>query len=227
MTEYSLYKYLTEQKHIGNTPMDVNGMDTYSKITGWLKKMGVQNFRINGDMTINVDGNVDLSGKGISSIPSFIQFKYIAGNFDISNNDLSVLRGCPTECNSFNCVNNPKLRTLRGGPLIVDAYNCSDNNLTALTGAPKCCVQFIARNNPKLKSLKEGPKEICGTDELGGVYNVSDCGIEGIDGLVGVPKIDGTFKCSGNPGKITKYFAQKAGIQAKSFVCDTDVKKLD
>ena len=221
-----LYNFITEQKHIGNTPLNIEGNDTYLKIVGWCKKMGLKNYRINGDMTINVDGDVDLSGKGLSSFPSFIQFKYIAGNFDISNNDLKVLRGCPEECNAFNCANNPALRTLRGGPLVVDVYNCSNNNLTALTGAPKCCVQFIAHHNPRLTSLKEGPKTICGTDELGGVYNVCDCGIEGIDGLVGCAKIDGTFKCTGNPGKITKYYAMKANVQAKSFVCDTDVKNM-
>lgn len=221
-----LYNYITEKRHIGNSPLELDGGDTYSKINGWLKKFGIRDFRINGDFTINVDGDVDLSGKGISQIPSFIQFKYIAGNFDISNNDLKVLRGCPTECDSFNCSNNPGLRTLRGGPIIVDVYNCSNNNLTALTGSPNCCVQFVANNNPRLTSLKEGPKTICGTDELGGVYNVCNCGIEGIDGLVGCAKIDGTFKCTGNPGKITKYYAQKANVQAKSFVCDTDVKNL-
>ena len=221
-----LYKYITEKQHIGNSPLNLGMDDTYSKINGWLKKMGLKNYRINGNFTINIDDDVNLSGKGLSNFPSFIQFKYIAGNFDISNNDFKVLRGCPEECNSFNCSNNPGLRTLRGGPLIVDVYNCSDNNITALTGAPSCCIQFIAHDCPRLTSLKEGPKEICSTEELGGVYNVCNCGIEGIEGLIGCAKIDGTFKCAGNPGKITKYYTQKANIQAKSFVCDTDVKKL-
>jgi hypothetical protein len=223
-----LYKYITEAKHICNHPLNIEGNDTYSKINGWLKKLGIKNFRINGDMTISTDDSVDLSGKGISAFPSFIQFKYIGGEgiFDVSDNDLKVLRGCPVECNVFYCNNNPGLRTLRGGPEIVDVYNCSNNNIVSLSGAPKRCVQFLAQHNPKLTSLKEGPKHICGTEELGGVYNVSDCGIEGIEGLVGCAKIEGTFKCTGNPGKITKYYALKAGIQAKSFTCDTDVKKL-
>ena len=44
---------------------------------------------------VNVDSNVELSGKELTSIP--VQFGYVTGWFDCSDNNLTSLKGCPVE----------------------------------------------------------------------------------------------------------------------------------
>lgn len=235
----SLVEYLNEA-WVFNTPMnDIHKHEgefyNIKKIQNWLKKMGISDARINGDMTISTNSNVDLSNKSLDKLPDYIQFDYIGGDgiFDISNNDLSVLRGCPRECKIFRCKNNKKLRTLRGGPQIAIIYNCSDNNLKSLSGAPVTCTKFYCNNNPELSSLSGAPKKLEVTELDSPVFDCSNCGIESIEGLSYAPKmvscdgsVIGKFKCVGNPGKITKYKAKQAGVEACSYVCDTDIKKL-
>lgn len=229
----TLVEYLNEAWVFNNPMNDVHKHEgefyNIMKIQDWLKKMGINDARVNGDLTISTNSSVDLSGRGIEKLPDYIQFKYIGGDgvFDISDNDLSVLRGCPQECKVFRCMNNKKLRTLRGGPQIVISYNCSDNNLKSLSGAPIKCARFNCSDNPELKSLVGAPKKLEAMELCSPVFNCANCGIESIEGLEGAPKMDeGKFKCTGNPGKITKYKAKQAGIVTTSYVCDTDVKKL-
>lgn len=65
--------------------------------------MGIRNATIastkdSDELVINVDGSVDLHGKlDGNELPEYIQFGTIKGTFDISDNKMTSLRGCPKE----------------------------------------------------------------------------------------------------------------------------------
>jgi hypothetical protein len=73
-------------------------------IKDWLEKYNINNYIIDKDFTITVKGDVNLMNKDIEELPDFINFKTVVGKFDISQNNLSSLRGCPTHvAGSFLC----------------------------------------------------------------------------------------------------------------------------
>jgi hypothetical protein len=78
------------------------------------KKYGIENYTINEDGTVDVDGNVYLSYKKLSKLP--LKFGRVTGNFYCHKNQLTTLEGCPREVGrDFFCTNN-KLTTLEGCP---------------------------------------------------------------------------------------------------------------
>lgn len=84
------------------------------EIIKWLDLMGVKNFKINDNLTVDVDGSVSLHRKGLNTIP--IQFGYVDGNFHCQGNDLITLKGCPLVLEyDLNCDNN-LLLTLEHAP---------------------------------------------------------------------------------------------------------------
>lgn len=97
-------------------------------------KYGIIDYSINADSSINVYGDVDLSGKNLEEIP--LKFNLVAGYFDCSNNNLKNLNNSPVFSRSgFDCSNN-KITTLKGAPLITKNFNCSNNNLLTLKHTP-------------------------------------------------------------------------------------------
>lgn len=81
----------------------------------WLESKNIKNFTINNDLTVDVNGNVELSNRyrvyNKEHLP--IQFGKVTGNFDISNNNLVSLEGSPFEVGgNFNCSNNEDLKSL-------------------------------------------------------------------------------------------------------------------
>jgi hypothetical protein len=93
------------------------------------EEFGITNYTINDDGTIDVDGHVDLSYKGLTTIP--LQFGKVSMDFDCSGNKLTSLEGCPKE--------------LGYG----QDFNCSYNQLTSLKGCPiSVCRSFKFDGNP-------------------------------------------------------------------------------
>lgn len=90
----------------------------------------------NPDGTYSCDGDVDLSGLGLTKLP--VRFKKVTGFFYCFNNKLTNLEGAPQVVGGyFDCSFN-KLTTLEGAPQKVGKdFNCSRNNLTTLEGAPQ------------------------------------------------------------------------------------------
>ena len=86
-------------------------------IKAWIicKKFNIKNYTINSDMSISVDGNVDLSGRDLKYIP--IKFKEVSGYFYCHNNQLTSLEYCP--------------ETVGGH------FSCYDNQLTNFDGLPE------------------------------------------------------------------------------------------
>lgn len=92
----------------------------------WLYKHKVTNYIICQDLTVDVEGNLELRNKNITYLP--IQFGQVAGSCDISQNKLTSLKGVPHEI---------------GGHLW-----CHDNLLTNLKHFPqKIRGELQAQNN--------------------------------------------------------------------------------
>jgi hypothetical protein len=78
------------------------------------EKYGIENYTINSDGSIDVNGNVFLYKKGLTELP--LTFNKVTGNFDCGSNNLTTLKGCP--------------RWIGGG------FSCYDNHLTSLEFSP-------------------------------------------------------------------------------------------
>jgi hypothetical protein len=117
---------LTFKKH--NDPLTSLNIGKRALITGWLDKMNVENYKINKDFSISVNGYVDLAYKNLNKFPDYIQFDIISGNFTCSNNGLI---------------------TLKGGPkLVLGSFVCRDNQLSSLEHAPYYVTgEFYSYNN--------------------------------------------------------------------------------
>jgi hypothetical protein len=131
-------------------------------------KYGIKNYTINEeDGTIDVDGDVDLSGsifgggKNIDKLP--LKFGKVTGNFNCSYNQLTSLEGSPSKVGGdFICYEN-KLTSLEGSPSEVGgSFYCYSNKLTSLEGSPnRVGGSFDCRYN-KLTSLEGSPNRVGG-----------------------------------------------------------------
>ena len=87
---------------------------TPSEIHRICAKYGIRQYTINDDMSISVEGDVNLSGRKLTQIP--IKFKEVGGDFSCSYNQLTSLEGCPeTVGGYFSCRSN-KLISLKNCP---------------------------------------------------------------------------------------------------------------
>ena len=121
-----------------------------------------------------------------------VNFGKVSGSFDVSNNNLRSLKGCPIYVGcDFDCSRNDDLLSLSGGPLSVGgSYNCEGNKLESLEGAPKSIAGIFTCTGNRLTTLKGAPEEI-GID--------FDCDFNRLTSLVGAPKsVGGVFTCDYN-----------------------------
>ena len=96
-----LYKY---QKFLESTE-DIHSI---------CKKYGIEDYTVNEDGSIDVEGDVDLRDKRLTKLP--LKFNHVSGGFYCYNNQLVTLEGSPQSVGShFYCGNN-QLTTLEGGP---------------------------------------------------------------------------------------------------------------
>jgi hypothetical protein len=151
-----------------------------SYIESQCNKFNITNWTKNPDGTIDVEGNVNLSEKGLDKLP--LKFGKVSGDFNCSNNQLFTLEGSPREVGgSFYCRVN-KLTTLEGAPEEVGGnFMCSHNELTSLVGSPKIVVGGFCCQSNKLITLEGAPKEI------GFGFNIPGSGFHG------------HFRCDFNP----------------------------
>jgi hypothetical protein len=183
---------------------------TIDEIKDWLDKYGIKNYTINDDLTVDVDGDVDLSYKELTKIK--VQFRNVGGyfycidnqltslegapssvgtGFDCSNNQLISLEGCPSSVGgNFYCYNN-QLTSLEGCPSSVGGhFYCSNNQLTSLEGCPSSVGGYFYCYNNKLTSLEGCPSSV------GGDFS---CSYNQLTSLKGAPSSVGDdFHCSCN-----------------------------
>ena len=114
----------------------------------WIcKKCGIENYIINADGSIDVDGDVDL-GQWSNPYRSGVSFtiqgrldlklRNVSGHFTCDRINLISLEGCPVSVGGgFYCGDN-LLVNLEGCPLSVGGhFHCGGNKLTSLEGCPK------------------------------------------------------------------------------------------
>ncbi len=140
------------------------------------KKYHIKNYTINDDMSISVNGHVDLTFKNLKSIP--ITLKEVGGYFDCSGNQLTSLKYCPeTVGGYFSCSNN-QLASLKYCSKEVSGYfNCHYNQLTSLEYCPETVGGRFYCSANQLTSLKYCPETVAGG------FNCSDNQITNFDGL--------------------------------------------
>ena len=56
-------------------------------VESWLKKCGIKNYTINEDLSVDVEGDVDISFKDLSVIP--VSFRFVSGYFNRGDNKIS------------------------------------------------------------------------------------------------------------------------------------------
>ena len=103
--------------------------EAFEDIDSICKKYGIENYTINSDGTVDVNGDVYLfyGLKGLTKLP--LKFGKVTGDFYCNNNNLTSLEGGPKEV---------------GGE-----FYCTDNELTILEGAPReVGGNFYCYNNP-------------------------------------------------------------------------------
>jgi hypothetical protein len=130
----------------------------------WLDALKVKNYTINEDLTVDVNGNVNLARLNLPEIR--VQFGMINGNFDCSYNELTTLKGTPYQITgAFDCNKN-KLTTLENGPKKTWYYTCTENQLISLLGAPEEVTASFNCSHNLLKNLDYLPKKIGDTLKL-------------------------------------------------------------
>jgi hypothetical protein len=167
--------------------------ESFNDIDSICRKFGIENYTINEDGSIDVDGNVNLSRKQLTNLP--LKFRNVTGYFDCNNNQLTSLEGGPKSVGgSFNCANN-QLKTLEGGPKSVGAsFLCNNNQLISLKGCPELVYGYFRCHNNQLTSLEGGPKSVNIT--VGDFY----CNNNKLTSLDGFPKsLRGYFYFDPNP----------------------------
>lgn len=176
----------------------------------FMESNGISNYKINTDLSVDVKGNVNISKKGLTSIP--VKFGKIDGHFDCSDNKLTNLVHSPNKVNGyFDCSEN-MLYTLIGGPKHVGGgYYCAGNKLEDLQGYPEHCKTTFDCSRNIIKSL-EGLPEVIDADHFIISFNKLrnlkngpiktknfDCSHNLINTLSnGIRDVKGTFDCSYN-----------------------------
>jgi hypothetical protein len=130
------------------------------EIKTWLDNMKIKNYTINSDLTVDVNNDVNLVNKGLTTIP--IQFGIINGYFDCACNQLTSLKGTPYEVKSWFSVRANKLKTLEGCPKVVHShFYVSSNALTYLDFLPeKISGAINCTDNPLVKIDYEDLKNV-------------------------------------------------------------------
>jgi len=139
-------KYLKEWKIFEN----------HDNIYEICRKYGITNYTINSDGTIDVDGDVDLSDKGLTKLP--LTFNRVIGDFSCSyNNRLTSLEGSPKHIDGyFSCSYNNRLTSLEGSPKHIDGYfSCYSNKLINLDHLPEVSGDIYMVNNPVYWIVKD------------------------------------------------------------------------
>jgi hypothetical protein len=119
---------------IKNWNLFKESVDEESKIHQICKRYNIENYTINTDGSIDVDGDVDLSNKSLIKIP--IKFRKVSGNFHCYHNKLTSLIGCPEYVgDNFLCHDN-KLTSLEGISKYTNYLNCDYNEIWSFKGIP-------------------------------------------------------------------------------------------
>jgi len=165
--------------------LTIMGIGKINLIKTWLERCGIEKYIINNDLTITVNGNVNLDSFKFGNFPDYIQFRDVYGWFDINSDKMTSLRGCPS--------------------YVQDFFSCSNNYLESLDFAPKNINgSFYCAYNYKISKddIEEYLQKINHSEK-----KVFEAFIKGNDKLatLGV----------GKPGMITNWLRERGAEQVK------------
>jgi hypothetical protein len=144
----------------------------------------LDNYTINSDNTIDVDGNVYLEEKlgNIEKLP--VKFGKVSGFFDCRDNKLTTLEGCPNYVDDYFYCGFNNLTSLEGCPKYVDHnFFCEMNILSTLKGIEKCEITgdfncrcsgnyiFLPENYIYILTAKIGGKIYTGNSQINRILN--------------------------------------------------------
>jgi hypothetical protein len=123
------------------------------------KKYHIENYTINGDGSVDVDGHVDLISRELRNLP--IKFRNVTGCFWCHLNELTSLEGSPIKVDDdFYCSNN-QLKSLKGSPESVGGnFLCNNNQLTSLEGVSKHIGGLFYCDNNRITTFEHLPLSI-------------------------------------------------------------------
>ena len=104
--------------------------ESFENIDKICKQYNIENYTINTDGTIDVNGEVgvNLDYLRLKKLP--LKFNKVNGWFDCSNNELITLEGSPVEVNGSFYFNSNKLTSFEYVPKIIrGSFDCSWNNI--------------------------------------------------------------------------------------------------
>ena len=110
--------------------------ENFEDIDSICKKYGIENYTINKDGSIDVDGNVDLNNLYLRKFP--LEFRNVSGKFDCRSNYFVSLKGGPERVGSdFSCGFND-LSSLEFCPKYVGGhFNCYSNGIISFEYLPE------------------------------------------------------------------------------------------
>lgn len=115
----------------------------------YLDKLGITNYTINPDGTIDVKGDLKLYNKKLKKL--LVRFNRVDGDFWIYKNELTDLTGCPKYVGGdFLCYEN-RLTSLKGCPEYVGRdFDIDVNLLTSLEFSPNYVGGYFSCSNNNL-----------------------------------------------------------------------------
>jgi hypothetical protein len=109
--------------------------EQFEDIDAICDKYGIENYTINSDRSISVEGNVYLWRERLTKLP--VKFKEVSGHFWCHRNNLTSLEGCPERVGGFfSCWGNV-LTSLEGSPKYINGnFSCTNNKIYTFEGIP-------------------------------------------------------------------------------------------
>jgi len=148
--------------------------ESFEDIDSICKKYNIENYTINSDGTVDVDGDVYLANKHLTKLP--LKFGKVTGYFHFPENKLTTLVGSPQSVgSSFDCSYN-NLKSLEFCPQSVGGdFYCSRNKLTSLEFSPQSIGGYFNCGYNELTTLEGCPKSVggdfyCSKNKLNDLY---------------------------------------------------------
>lgn len=100
-----------------------------------LDLLEVKNYIIHDDLSVSVNGDVELSHGEWTELP--IKFKEVTGYFNCSHHELTTLENCPKKVGKYFSCSYNYLTDLKGCPEYVGGdFYCTSNKITTLEFSP-------------------------------------------------------------------------------------------
>ncbi len=161
-------------------------------IERFVTKLGVKQFTVNGDLSVDVDGDVSVTTEAYTRIPC--KFGKVSGNFVWAGGKLRSLENAPDEVGGEFDVHANQITSLQGFPSTVGGdVSLSGNQLTTWEGLPSTINgDLYVHGNPASDMVEHLPAEIKGSLTIGSSQPWS------LRGIHKKTKIDGEIQLLGN-----------------------------